>query len=324
MLDNAASFAGSIAVPLHGGTIDLVGLAASNPIITGNVLKVDLSGGGTLAFTLIGDSSGLGAAATSDGASGTDLTIHTAPPSKPDLAAASDSGASSTDNNTRITTPVFAGTAGAEESVTLYDGVTVIGTGKANGLGSWSIKSSTLASGVHAVKARATDLAGNVSVFSSALHVAIDTAAPAAPSKPDLTAGSDSGASNTDNISKVTTPLLTGTAEAGATVTLGDGRPLRSARARRMRQGAWSIKSTTLAGGVRMRSRRGATDLAGNVSVFSSALRVAIDTAAPAAPSKPDLTAGSDSGGVEHRQHLKGHDTAAHWHGRSRCDGDPL
>ncbi|HPE15498.1 MAG TPA: IPT/TIG domain-containing protein [Oscillospiraceae bacterium] len=49
--------------------------------------------------------------------------------------------------------------------------------------------------------------------------IVIDTAAPAAPSTPDLTAAFDTGASDTDDITSDTTPTFTGTAEAGSTVT---------------------------------------------------------------------------------------------------------
>jgi VCBS repeat-containing protein len=47
--------------------------------------------------------------------------------------------------------------------------------------------------------------------------------APPAPSTPDLSAASDSGVSNSDNITNITTPIFTGTAEVGSTVTLYDG-----------------------------------------------------------------------------------------------------
>src|SRR5215213_8719715 len=43
---------------------------------------------------------------------------------------------------------------------------------------------------------------------------------PTAPSTPDLAAGSDSGASPTDDLTSVATPTFTGTAEAGSTVTI--------------------------------------------------------------------------------------------------------
>src|SRR5262249_39625045 len=51
----------------------------------------------------------------------------------------------------------------------------------------------------------------------------IDKTAPNAPNEPDLPAAYDSGASNTDNITKVVTPVFSGSgAEPGATVTLYD------------------------------------------------------------------------------------------------------
>src|SRR5256885_2110218 len=47
-------------------------------------------------------------------------------------------------------------------------------------------------------------------------NYAIDTAAPSAPSAPDLIAASDTGASSTDNITKATNPTFSGTAVAGS------------------------------------------------------------------------------------------------------------
>ena len=198
--------------------------------------------------------------------------------------------------------------------MTLYDGATAIGTGKANASGAWSIKSTTLAGGVHAVKARATDLAGNVSVFSSALRVAIDTAAPPAPSKPDLGVNSDSGASNTDNITRITTPVFTGTGEEiGSSVTLYDGAAvIGTSKANAL--GAWSIKSSTLTSGVHGVKAR-VTDLAGNVSAFSGTLQVTIDTTTPAAPSESNL-----AGGNHHQRYNAG----VHRHGRGRHVGNAV
>src|SRR5262249_33706993 len=89
--------------------------------------------------------------------------------------------------------------------------------------GNWSITTSTLASGTRSITAKITDLAGNTSSASAVLSVTIDTTAPSAPSTPDLTAASDSGSSSTDNITKVTTPTFSGTAEAGSTVTIYSG-----------------------------------------------------------------------------------------------------
>ena len=148
------------------------------------------------------------------------VTIDTAAPvapSAPDLAPGSDSGASNSDNVTNVTAPVFTGTAEANATVTLFDGATVVGAGQADAAGLWSVTTSALADGVHAITAQATDFAGNVGTPSAALAVTIDTTAPVVPSAPDLAAASDSGPSNTDNTTNVTAPTFTGTAEASAT-----------------------------------------------------------------------------------------------------------
>jgi large repetitive protein len=98
-------------------------------------------------------------------------------------------------------------------------------------------------------------------------------------STPVLAAGSDSGASSTDNITSVTTPTFTGTATAGADVKLYEGiRLLGTATAT---GGAWTIASRALAEGVHNVFAR-ATDSMGN-SAESAALAVTIDTSAPTA-----------------------------------------
>src|SRR6185369_9411780 len=237
---------------------------------------------------------------TSVASAGLAITIDTAAaaPSAPDMTAATDTGTSQTDNITSNTTPVFTG-GGAEAgaTVTLFDtnGTTVLGTGLADASGNWSITSSTLAAGNHTLTARQADIAGNTSVASAGLAITIDTAA-AAPSAPDMTAATDTGTSQTDNITSNTTPVFTGGgAEAGATVTLFDtngttvlGTGLADA------SGNWSITSSTLAAGNHTLTARQA-DIAGNTSVASAGLAITIDTAA-AAPSAPDMTAATDTG----------------------------
>src|SRR3954462_5229459 len=66
-------------------------------------------------------------------------------------------------------------------------------------------------------------LAGNSSIASGTLSVTIDTKAPAAPSKLDMGAASDSGLSNSDKVTRVVAPTLNGRAEAGSEVRLADG-----------------------------------------------------------------------------------------------------
>jgi hypothetical protein len=131
------------------------------------------------------------------GATVTTDTTAPAVPSAPDLVASSDSGVSDTDNITRVTTPTFTGTAEANATVTLFDGTTIIGTGKANASGVWSIASSTLADGVHSITATATDLAGNTSAPSAALAVTIDTTAPSSGIVPGIPTPDPNGISTT-------------------------------------------------------------------------------------------------------------------------------
>ncbi|HTK35423.1 MAG TPA: Ig-like domain-containing protein [Caulobacteraceae bacterium] len=226
------------------------------------------------------------------------VTIDTAAPSAPsapDMAAGSDTGSSSTDNITRTIAPTFTGTAEAGATVTLYDtdGTTVLGTATATG-GTWSITSSTLSAGSHTLTAKALDTAGNVGGASSGLSVTIDTTAPSAPSTPDMAAGSDSGTSSTDNITHATTPTFTGTAEAGATVSLYDTDGTTVLGTATATGGNWSIVSATLSAGSHTLSVK-AADVAGNVGGASSGLSVTIDTTAPAV-SAPDLATASDDG----------------------------
>jgi RHS repeat-associated protein len=224
------------------------------------------------------------------------LTSDTDPPgapSTPDLVAASDSGGSTTDDITSDATPTLVGTAEANSTVTLYDGGSSVATGSADGSGAWSITTSSLADGAHSFTAKATDAAQNTSPASSPLSVTVDTTAPSPPSTPDLVSASDSGASSADDVTSDVTPTLTGTAEANATVTVSaDGVPVGNGSSV---AGTWTITTATLSDGARSLIAT-ATDIAGNGSAASIALSVTVDTAAPAAPSTPDLDAVSDTG----------------------------
>src|SRR5207247_2193620 len=83
---------------------------------------------------------------------------------------------------------------------------------------SWSTAASPLLSdGIYTVQATQADNAGNLGT-STANTFTVDTAAPAAPSTPDMTAASDHGTSNSDDLTNLTTPTFSGTAEAGSTV----------------------------------------------------------------------------------------------------------
>ena len=198
------------------------------------------------------------------------------------------------DHITSNTALLLTGVAEAGATVEVFRGATLLGSTVANGAGNWSIATGVLGQGVHSFTAKMTDIAGNISGASGAFAVTVDTVAPAAPSTPDLAAASDTGSSDTDNYTSDTTPTLTGTAEAGATVTIKDGATVLGT-ALANGAGAWSFTTGALGQGTHSFTTT-ATDTAGNNSTPSSPLTVTIDTAAPTAPSTPDLAVASDTG----------------------------
>ena len=222
-------------------------------------------------------------------------TSAPATPAAPDLVASSDTGNSSTDDNTSDNTPTFSGTGTAGDTITVYDGNTVLGTAVVDGNGNWSLNvPASMADGVHQITTTASDPAGNTSGRSPALAVTIDTQAPAAPPA-DVAATSDTGSSDTDNITSDNTPTITGgSATPGDTITLKDaaGNTLGSAVV--APDGTWAITPTSpLADGTQNLSVT-ATDPAGNVSAPGT-VPVTIDTTPPAAPAAA-LAVGSNSG----------------------------
>ncbi len=116
---------------------------------------------------------------------------------------------------------------------------------------------------------------------SSTVTVTVDRTAPTAPSTPVLSAASDSGVAG-DNITNDARPTFTGTAEAGATVTIFDGAT--QVGSGTATGGNYSITASTLAQGAHTITAR-ATDAAGNVSPSSDSVAVTIDTTPPAVTS---------------------------------------
>ncbi len=222
-----------------------------------------------------------------------EIDVEALPPSAPDLADVSDLGLSSTDDLTGDTTPTFTGSAEALSTVTLLAGSTVLGTGSADLSGAWTITAIALAPGSHGITARIVDRAGNASAESDATTVTIDVTASAPPDAPDLDAGSESGASDSDNRTSISNPMFTGTTEAGVTVVLYDG-DTEIGRTTASPSGAWSITSPALSDGAHAITAR-RTNLPGNLSAASAPLTVLIDTAAEP-PTMPDLRASHDTG----------------------------
>ncbi len=226
------------------------------------------------------------------------ITVDTSAPNAPaalDLEAASDTGSSNTDNITGDNTPTISGTGEVGATVTLTSDVDgAVGTATVAGDGTWSITASTLADGAHSLTATQTDVAGNTSAASGALGITVDTAV-LAPAGLDLEAASDTGSSNTDNITGDNTPTISGTGEVGATVTLTSDVDGAVGTATVAGDGTWSITASTLADGAHSLTAT-QTDVAGNTSAASGALGITVDTSAPTTTfDRAFYDAGSDS-----------------------------
>ncbi|HCR1841582.1 Ig-like domain-containing protein [Enterobacter kobei] len=142
------------------------------------------------------------------------INVDTLAPSAPVISSVVDDVGSVTGpitGPTNDTRPTLNGTAEANATVRIYDGITLVGTVTADASGNWTLPqtTTTLTQGTHNFTATATDAAGNTSVASTVTTIIVDTTAPTAPT----------GTFNADG------SVLTGNAEAGSTVTirLADG-----------------------------------------------------------------------------------------------------
>ena len=198
-----------------------------------------------------------------------------------------DTGASSTDFITNTAAQTISGmlsaniVSGEYVQVSIDNGSTWNTATATVGQNAWSLAGVTLL-GSNTLRVKVTDTAGNDGAVLNQAYV-LDSAAPAAPSAPDMTAGTDSGLSSTDNITNDTTPTFTGTAEANSTVTLYDTDGTTVLGSATAVGGTWSITSSALSLGAHTVTAK-ATDAAGNTGVASSGLSITIDATAPSAP----------------------------------------
>ncbi len=258
---------------------DLLGIATEDTNNLGNysiTLTTPLNEGVNKLTAIATDTAGN----TSTVSSELNITIDTTAPSIPTivLATASDTGSNTTDNITSNTKPIITGTAEADATVKIYNGTTEVGSATADASGNYIITVTALNEGTHKLTAIATDTAGNTSTASSALNITVDTTAPSIPTIVLATA-SDTGSSNTDNITNDNTPIITGTAEADATVKIYNG-AIEVGSATADASGNYIITVTVLNEGTHKLTAI-ATDTAGNTSVASSALDITVDTTGP-------------------------------------------
>ena len=208
-----------------------------------------------------------------------DTTAPTAPGTAPDMTAGSDTGSSSIDNITSTTTPTFTGSCTTGDIVNIYAGATLVGTATCSA-SAYSITTSALSpDGTFVMTTKFADPAGNLSTASPSLSVTIDTTADAAPGTPDMTAGTDTGSSSTDNITSNTTPSFTMSCVSGDTVTLYDN--VTSVGTGTCVSSTVTITASTLSSGTHATINAKQVDTAGNSSVASSNLSITIDTTNP-------------------------------------------
>jgi hypothetical protein len=210
------------------------------------------------------------------------FTVDTAAPGAPTGLADSAVVNGVVDATHNTASQALTGAAEAGATVTIFDGATQLGTATANSSGQWTYALGQLTSGGHSLTATATDAAGNVGAASGALQFTVTTATTAPPSAP--TGLADTAISNgyVNAAHDTTSQAVTGTAAAGATVTVFDGATKLGA-ATANSSGQWSYIVGHLADGAHSLTAT-ATDSAGNVSAASGALQFAVDTVAPSAP----------------------------------------
>jgi hypothetical protein len=193
--------------------------------------------------------------------------------------------------------PTLAGKAEAGASVKLFDNGAELAAVTANALGEWTFAFSTLSAGKHSITTQVTDVAGNVSVLSSAYAFTTLSAALSEPVA-QLKAGGDSGASATDGATNVAAQVFTGTVSVSAgqdapSVNVYDNGNL-LATVQADSSGQWLYAATFTQGGHLITAR--AKDLSGNLSAAITVAQLSIDTTAPNTPAQPMLASGQDSG----------------------------
>ena len=164
------------------------------------------------------------------------------------------------------------GKAEAGSVVSVYDGLTKLGTALVGNNGQWSFVLGTLSEGVHILTATAKDSTGNISDASAPLAVLVNTTPPPAPT---LWLVKDTGSSGTDLITS--NDAIKGTANPGGLVTISDG--ALSLHVIADSAGNWSYQPSHLGDGLH-HFTVSQTDAAGNASATTT-LTFTLDTKAP-------------------------------------------
>lgn len=219
------------------------------------------------------------------------LNIDTTPSAPPVIIAANDNVGDATgdlapDAVTDDTTPTIRGTGSDGDTITLYNGGTVIGTTTVAG-GTWSITPGTaLANGSYTLSATATDAAGNISSNSNSISFTVNNTKLTLPQVTDIqdNVGIFTGSLTSGSVTDDTSPTISGTGTPGSTVLIFDGNnPVAIATATVAANGTWSV-DVPLTPNVSHTLTFGAVDAAGNSLAADNPLTVIVDTLPPATP----------------------------------------
>jgi large repetitive protein len=205
---------------------------------------------------------------------------------------------------TNDTSLLISGSAQAGVLIRIYDGngSTPIGTTTADVNGLWSYTASGLQnSQTYNFIASATNSGGVESTKTAAWVVAIDSAAPTAPTISSVTdnanAGSIPGPVAADGVSDDTSLVLSGTADTGSLVQIFDGSALLGSVIASAGD-AWEFTANNLVNGRTYNFRVTASDANGNTSDYSAPHAVRIDTSAAGAVGTPQITSVIDNVGA--------------------------
>ncbi|MCP2590181.1 Ig-like domain-containing protein, partial [Klebsiella pneumoniae] len=125
---------------------------------------------------------------------------------------------------TNDATPTISGTAQAGTTVTIYDGTTVLGKVVVGADGKWSFTLPKLSDGEHSLSTTVSDTKGHTSGHSPDFVLTVDTTvAPVSDLQVTDDVAQHTGPLTSGGLTNDATPALSGTAEAGSTVTIYDG-----------------------------------------------------------------------------------------------------
>jgi hypothetical protein len=201
-----------------------------------------------------------------------DITVDTVAPIVPTITSFSPDTATVGDGITDAHVLNLSGSGEAGSTVKVYDGTTLLGNAVVGANGTWNYTTTSLNDGAHTFTTTDTDIAGNTSGLSSALHVTVDTVAPGAPTIASI---SPDAAVVGSDVSSIFT--VTGGGEANSTVTVYDGSTAIGTAAVNG-SGDWSFTTQSLTVGTHSFTAID-TDLAGNQSSSSAPLDVTVDSA---------------------------------------------